>query len=69
MMFLYPKQGPWRQVGETRTILGQFSCQANQSSQGWEDRVLLQASEVQVSGEPGRPWCIPFFGLPCPVQR
>lgn len=60
-MFLYPKQGPRRQVGEAETILDQLSRQANQSSLGWEDRGLLQAGEGQVPGEPGRPWCPPFL--------
>ena len=68
-MFPQPKEGPRREVGEMKTILGQLSCQADQSSEGWEDRGLLQASEVQVHREPGRPWCTPFLGLLCSVQR
>lgn len=68
-MFLYPKQGPRRQAGEIRTILGQVSCKASQPSESWAARGLFQASEVQVPGEPGRPWCTPFLGLLYLVQR
>lgn len=60
-MFLHPKQGPRRQVGEARTVLDQLSRQAN--SLAWAGKTgLLQASEGQVPGEPGRPWCPPSSG-------
>lgn len=61
-MLPHPKEGARREVGETKTVLGQLSRQADQSGEGWGGRGLLQASEVQVRGDPGRPWCTPSSG-------
>lgn len=58
-----------RQAGETGTIQGQLWGQANQSSEGWTARGLLQARGVHIPGEPHGPWYTPIPQCLCLVQR